>query len=95
MTVKLVDDLRDLQLGALIDRVPVGLDWLLRSCPASLQGRDGPFVAHVFDITTLTGGGAEFGHGYEISFVEYADSPEEALRAALRAMRKAASPGMS
>jgi hypothetical protein len=83
MAVNLVDDLSDLQIGALIDRVPEGMNWLLRSCPPETLPHEDAFFAHVYDHTTETN------DGIGISFKAYADAPEEALRQALRAMRKA------
>jgi hypothetical protein len=82
MAVKLVDDLSDLQLGALIDCVPASMKWLLRSCPTDQEQHAGPFFAHLYDPTTETH------NGIGVSFKAYAESPEEAFRDALRAMRK-------
>lgn len=78
--VKIVDDLADLHLGPLIDCVPPGFSWLLRSTEKG--DPEGLFFAHVWDDATAIGLG-----GYALSFKTYADSPEEALRQSLRAMR--------
>lgn len=81
MAARVVDDLDALDLGQLWTRVPNGFMWLLRSTEKG--DPEGLFFAHVWDDATAIGLG-----GYALSFKTYADSPEEALRQSLRAMRQ-------
>lgn len=68
------DDLNDLQLGQLIDRVPPGYSWLLRST-FEMEQEQG-FFAHVFYLPSVNADGD----------YAYGASPEEAFRNSLRAL---------